>query len=56
MQGQESTNRKRVNAYCLASIKVVGLVCPQRREKRDRKIVGINMDLFVSGDRIKKNF
>ena len=26
----------------------------RRREKRDRKIVGINIDLFVSGDRIQK--
>ena len=25
----------------------------RRREKRDRKVVGINIDLFVSGDRIQ---
>ena len=29
-------------------------MCSRSREKRDRKIVGINMDLFVSGDRIQK--
>ena len=37
---------------CLASIKMVGLVCPRRREKRDRKIVDINMGFFVSCERI----
>ena len=50
----ESSNRERVNAYCLTSIKVVGLVCPQRREKRYEKIVGKNMDLFVPGDQIQE--
>ena len=29
---------------------MVGLVCPRRREKRDRKIVDINMGFFVSSD------
>ena len=26
--GPKSKNKRRVNAYCLASIKMVGLVCP----------------------------
>ena len=41
------------NAHCLASIKMVGLVYVRRRKPRDRKIVGINIDLSVSGDWIK---
>ena len=36
-----SRKQKRVNAYCLASIKMVELVCSWRREKRDRKIVEV---------------
>ena len=28
----------------------------RRREKRDRKIVGISIDLFVSGDQMQKPF
>ena len=35
---------------------MVRLVCPRRREKRDRKIVGMNIGFFVSGDRIQKFF
>ena len=34
-------NKRRVNAYCLESIKVAGLVGLQRREKTGRKIVVI---------------
>ena len=41
------------NAHCLASIKMVGLVYFRRRKPRDRKIVGINIDLSVSGGWIK---
>ena len=29
---------------------------PKGREKKDRKVVGINMNLFVSDDRIQKTF
>ena len=32
---------------------MMGLACPWRWKKRNRKIVGINMDLFVSCDRLK---
>ena len=35
---------KRVNAYCLAPIKVVGLVYTRRWKKGDRKIVGVVAD------------
>ena len=35
----ESKNKERVNAYCLASIKMARLVRPQRREKRDTEVV-----------------
>ena len=40
-QDPESENRERVNAYCLGSIKMVGLLHVRRREKRDRKIVEV---------------
>ena len=53
-QAQEA--KIKVNAYCLASIKVLGLVYVKRKEKRDRIIVVITMVLFVSGDRIQKSF
>ena len=57
MQGLESKNRRRINAYCLASIKVMGLVSWWRQEKRDRKIVGIKYKIFfVSDDRMQKLF
>ena len=37
----KNPKKRRVNAYCLASIKVVGLVHTRRREERDRKTVGV---------------
>ena len=45
-QDQESKNRRRINAHCLASIKMVGLVHVRRREKRDRKIVEVTDSCF----------
>ena len=42
----ESLNKRRTPTHCLASIKMVELVCVRRREKRKRKIVGINVGLF----------
>ena len=53
MQDPKSLNKRRVNAYCLASIKVVGLVYTRRQEKRDRKAMGINIG-FLSCDRVQK--
>ena len=47
MQGPENKNKRRVDAYYLACIKMVGLVCSCRQEKTDREIVGINIGLFV---------
>ena len=47
---------KKSSCYYLASIKIMGLVYLRGREKRHRKIVGINMDLFVSCDQIQKKF
>ena len=47
-KGPKSLNKRRVNAYCLAPIKMVGLVYVKRGKKRDRKIVGIGMELFFS--------
>ena len=41
MKGSKSKNKRRVNAYYLASIKMVGLVYVRRQEKRDRKIVEV---------------
>ena len=41
MHGPESKNRRRVNAYCLAPIKMVGWVHVRRREKRDINIVEV---------------
>ena len=55
-EGPESTNEKRVNAYCFTHIRMVELVHDRRREKRDRKIIGINIGVFLSGDRIQKFF
>ena len=43
-----------INTYCLASIKMVGLVCFWRREKKDRKNLEVNMGFFVSGDQKKE--
>ena len=34
MQGPESTNKRRVNAYCLESMKMVGLVCTEEEKKQ----------------------
>ena len=48
----ESKIKGRLNARSLASIKMVGLVCSWGREKRDRKIVDINIGFFVSGNQI----
>ena len=36
MQGPENKNKRRVDAYYLACIKMVGLVCSWRQEKTDR--------------------
>ena len=55
-KGPKNLNKKRVNAHCLASIKMVGLVYTRGWKKRARKIVGINMDLFVSCDQLQKFF
>ena len=38
MKDLESKNKRRVKAYYLTSIKMVGLVRSRGREKRDRKI------------------
>ena len=40
-QGPERKNRRKVNAYCLTYINMVGLVHVRRREKTDRKIVEV---------------
>ena len=45
-KAQKKKNRRRINAYCLASIKVVGLVCSWWRKNIDRKIVKVNMGFF----------
>ena len=34
-KGSKNFNKKRLNAYCLAPIKMEGLVYDRRREKRD---------------------
>ena len=56
MKGSKSLNKRRVNAHCLAPIKTLGLVHVRRREKRDRKIVGINIGLFLPGDQTQNFF
>ena len=55
-QVSKSKNKRRVNAHCLASTKMMGLVFSWGREKRDRKMVDINTGFFVSVDRIQKFF
>ena len=50
----KSLNKRRALAYCLALIMVVGLVCFWRWKKGDRKIMSINISLFVSGEQIQK--
>ena len=47
-QGTEAKYRRRVNSYCLASIKVVGLVHVRRQEKRDRKIKEVTESFLLS--------
>ena len=56
MKGSKSLNKRRTFAYCLTPIKILGLVYIRGREKIDRKIVEVNMEFFVSGDRIQKYF
>ena len=41
---------------CLAPIKMAGLVYVRRKEKRDRKILGINIGFFFFVDRTQKMF
>ena len=45
-QGPKSKNKRRTSTYCLASIKMVGLVYSWRREKGDRKIVEVTDSCF----------
>ena len=49
-QKAQKASIKRVNTDCLASIKTLGLVYVRRRKKRNRKIMEVNIGLFVSGD------
>ena len=46
-QGPENKNKGRVNAYYLATIKMVGLMGSWGWYKKDRKVVCINIGLFV---------
>ena len=46
MQGPESKNKRRVNAYCLAAIKMAELVHVRRREKTNRKIMEVTDSCF----------
>ena len=55
MEGSKSLIKRKTLTHCLAPIKVLGLV-HVRREKRDRKIVGINHGPFLSDDRMQKVF
>ena len=52
----KSKNKRRTFTHCLAPIKVLELVYVGGRKTRNRKIVEINMDLFVSDDWIQKIF
>ena len=45
-QGIKNVGMERVNAYCLASIKMAGLMHVRRREKRVRKIVEVTDRAF----------
>ena len=45
-QGIKNAARERVNSYCLASIKMAGLMHVRRREKRVRKIVEVTDRAF----------
>ena len=45
-QGPESTNKKRINAYCLPSIEMEEWVCFWGWEKRCREIVGVTDSCF----------
>ena len=38
---KHKVQKAEINAHCLASIKVVGLVHVRRREKRDRKVAEV---------------
>ena len=53
-QGPKSISKRRTFTHCLARRSCNGLVHVRRREKKDRKIVGISMGPFVSCDRIQK--
>ena len=55
-KGSKSLNKRKALTYYLASIKVAGLLCVRRRKTGDRKIVGINIGLFESDDRIQNFF
>ena len=52
--GPKSLNKRRVNAYCLASITLVGLVRSWRWKRQ--KNCGYKYRLFVPDDQIQKNF
>ena len=55
-QSSKSLNKRRALTHCLAPIKVLRLLCVRRWKKRDRKIVGINIDLFCSWWQDTKKF
>ena len=38
-EGSKSKNKRRALAYCLAHIKILGLVYVRRRKKRNTKII-----------------
>ena len=42
----QKKKNKRALTHCLASLKMVGLVCSGGRKKRSKIIVGVNVDLF----------
>ena len=44
--GRLRKQKLRLNAYCLASIKMAELVCSWRREERDRKILDVTHSYF----------
>ena len=53
MQDPESFNKRRVNAYCLASSRYWDWrMSEDDKKKRDRKIVEVKIGLFISCDQI----
>ena len=55
-KAQKASIKEELLLVAWNSIKALGLVYVSRWKKRDRKIVSINMDLFVFDDQIQKTF